>query len=487
MASPGLCSAPGFCAIVAANQIIERIFVEQKLGWSTLAAIAAPAVPMAALTLPLVTYVPEHYANALGLNLATVGLIFMIVRLLDIGFDPVVGALMDKTRTRWGRFRPWILGGIPLVMLGTGMLFFAQPGVGPLYLTISLIIIYAGYSIVTLAQLALAASMSKSYDMRSRIFSWWQAATTGGILLVMLLPTVLGGKVPLGLVQIMGLSILITTPIGALIAVVGVKDTSLPPPAQRASFGEYFGLFRLESVRRIMTAELLLGLVGGIVSATGIMFIVAVKQLTLQEFGIQVLVYFSAAIISAPIWTIIARKIGKHQALILSSITFILFLTLSWFIPPGRLDLILAVSLVGGFSYTASSLLPRAMVADIADEEKLETGADRTGLLYALMIGIFKIGQAVSVGITFVALDWFGYVAKLGPQNDDGAILGVALVYIVLTAICAIGALLAMIGYPLTARRHAEIQEQLAHNERVAAGDAQRLAGDEAGGIAVKV
>ncbi len=446
----------------------------------TLAALAAPAVPMSALTLPLVTFIPEHYANALGMNLAVVGLTFMAVRLLDIGFDPVIGALMDRTRTRWGRFRPWLAGGIPLVMVGTGMLFFAPQSVGPLYLLVALLITYAGYSVVTLAQLALLACVSTSYDVRSRIFSWWQAATTGGIIVVMLLPTLLGGTVALGIVALMGASILITTPIGIGIALWGVNDTSLPPPSPRATLGNYLALFKLTSTRRLMSAELLLGLVTGIAATTGLIYIVAVKQLTPQQYGTMVLVYFLIAIASSPLWTMVAKRMEKHRALMLAAASYIVYLALIWFVPPGRLDLVLLVSVFGGVSFTASSLLPRAMLADIADEERLVHGADRTGLLYALLTGIYKVGQAMSVGIAFVLLDLFGFDAKAGAANPPDAILGVALVYVVLTSLCAAAALLTMIGYPLTAARHREIQAASADDERVAAGD-------EAGVVAVKV
>ena len=109
-----------------------------------LAALAAPALPMSALTLPLIIYLPEFYANALGMNLALVGLIFTAVRLADLVFDPLIGGLMDRTRSRWGQFRPWLVLGGPLVMLGTYMLFMAERGVGPIYLSAGLILAYAG-------------------------------------------------------------------------------------------------------------------------------------------------------------------------------------------------------------------------------------------------------------------------------------------------------------------------------------------------------
>src|SRR3546814_20151537 len=85
----------------------------------------------------------------------------MVVRLLDIAFDPLIGGVMDRTRTRIGRYRPWLLAGAPLVMLAMGMLFMASPGVGPWPLAIWLVLSSAGWSILTLSQLALASTRSE--------------------------------------------------------------------------------------------------------------------------------------------------------------------------------------------------------------------------------------------------------------------------------------------------------------------------------------
>ena len=87
---------------------------------------------MAAMTLPLTIFLPAFYATIIGLDLALVGILFTIVRIADLFFDPFVGGLMDRTHTRWGRFRPWLLLGGPVVMAGAAMLFFAQPGAGPI-------------------------------------------------------------------------------------------------------------------------------------------------------------------------------------------------------------------------------------------------------------------------------------------------------------------------------------------------------------------
>src|SRR5882762_3043746 len=101
---------------------------QRRSNW-TLAAYAAPCLPLAGLGLPLVVYLPEFYASELGLSLAQVGFAFMMVRFLDVAFEPFFGGVMDRTRTRFGRFRPWFAISAPLLMAATGMLFMAKPGV----------------------------------------------------------------------------------------------------------------------------------------------------------------------------------------------------------------------------------------------------------------------------------------------------------------------------------------------------------------------
>src|SRR3546814_19871596 len=101
-----------------------------RLSAGVSAALAAPGVPLSALSLPLVIYLPEFYAAELGLGLAPVGTIFMPVRLLDIGFDPVIGAAMARPRTRIGRYRPWLQLGTPMIMAAVPIRLMARPGWG---------------------------------------------------------------------------------------------------------------------------------------------------------------------------------------------------------------------------------------------------------------------------------------------------------------------------------------------------------------------
>src|SRR5690606_33687172 len=120
-----------------------------------------------------------------------VGAVFMIVRLLDIFVDPLLGSLMDSTTSRWGRYKPWLILGTPIVMVGTAFLMLAKQGVGLPYLGGWLLVTYLGFSIVILAQVALTASQTQSYEERSNAFGWWQASFSLGLVFVLVLPLML--------------------------------------------------------------------------------------------------------------------------------------------------------------------------------------------------------------------------------------------------------------------------------------------------------
>lgn len=93
-----------------------------------LAAFSGPCLPLAAFGVALPVTLPEFYATYVGLELGVVAAVFMAVRLIDIVFDPFIGWGMDKTKTRWGRYRPWMVVSTPILMLSALMMFvLVQP------------------------------------------------------------------------------------------------------------------------------------------------------------------------------------------------------------------------------------------------------------------------------------------------------------------------------------------------------------------------
>ena len=431
---------------------------------ATLGAFAAPSLPLAALGLPLVVYLPEYYSNALGLPLAAVGAAFMGVRLLDILFDPFMGGVMDRTRSKFGRFRPWLAVGTPLLMLASYMLFMARPGVTAGYLWFWLVVVYAGISIAVLAHTAWAAVLSADYNQRSRIYSWWQGGNVAGMILVLLLPPLLEamyqGDHAAG-VRSMGWFITLLLPVTVGLALWRVPEPVAPVERHRAGFREYLGLLKRPTVQRLLTADLLLGLAPGITGALFFFFFERVKHFDKIEAGILLLVYFVAALLFAPLWTRASRRIGKHRALCVAGCTYAVIQMAIFIMPPGEFWLAVPGLILAGIPFSAGPFLLRAMMADVGDEERLATGADRTGLLYAILSGTAKLGYALSVGITYVSLQAMGFNAQGGASPQTG-VFGLQLLFAIGPSVLGLLAAWVMFRYPLDAVRHAEIRDALA-------------------------
>src|SRR5215468_399111 len=201
--------------------------VSKKLPASVLAPFAIASMPVAALGIPLTVYLPNYYASHIGISLTAVGLAFSIVRLIDIAFDPAIGVAINATQTPFGRFRPWMAAGAPLLMLAAYLLFMAEPGVTIAYLVGVLLVLYAGFSMLTLAHSSWAAALVPEYHQRSRVYGWMQAVGVIAIVTVLAIPVITsklwGFSIPQG-VRAMGWFIIAITPLTVLLCTFTVAE-----------------------------------------------------------------------------------------------------------------------------------------------------------------------------------------------------------------------------------------------------------------------
>ncbi len=433
----------------------------RRSNW-TLAAFAAPCLPMAGLGLPLVVYLPEFYASELGLSLAQVGFAFGAVRLLDMAFDPFIGGVMDRTRSRFGRFRPWFAIGAPILMLATAMLFMAKPGVTTLYLWTWLLVLYAGVSIASLSQLAWGAALSPEYNQRSRIYAWWQGGNVIGMILVLALPVllgVLGLKAHTAAVAGMGWFVILLLPLAVGLAIWKVPEPGVTTKPERSGFSEYFKLLRRPTVARLLIVDFLVGTGPAITGALFFFFFTRVKEFDKASAGGLLLVYFIGGLVGAPIWTKLAFKIGKHRGLAGSGLVYAAGTTCAYVSPAGNMMVAAIMMLLAGLPYSAGAFLLRAMMADVSDEVRLDTRIDRTGLLYALLSGTVKIGSAAAVSVTFPVLGMMGFKAAV--SGSTAGLSGLAGMFTLVPAGLALAASGIIAGFSLTEQRHAEIREAL--------------------------
>ncbi|KSB89183.1 MFS transporter [Caulobacter vibrioides] len=433
---------------------------EPRRSNAVLAAYASPTLPLAGLGLPLVVYLPEYYVSELGLSLSVVGMAFLLVRLADIILDPILGGLMDRTRSKWGRFRPWLAASVPLLMAASYALFMAKPGVGPVFLWAWLIVVYIGFSMAVLAQTAWGAVLSPDYQQRSRIYGFWSAGNVIGMILVLLLPPLVAfafkGDHAAG-VQAMGWFIIVLMPLTALLAGVVVGEPAAPAQRHEAGLKQYLGLLKSSTVQKLLAADLLMGLAPGIGGALFFFFFERIKGIPKDQAGILLLVYFVAALAGAPLWPWIAKTMGKHTSLAIAGIMYAVFQVAAVITPNGVNAFAVIVLVLAGLPYSAAPLLVRSMMADIGDEERLNTGVDRTGLLYAIVNGTVKLGFALAIGV-FLVLEKLGFDPKIPSAQGDTALI---VLYTVVPAVLGVLVSIIIVRYPLDAKRHAEIRAQL--------------------------
>ena len=145
-------------------------------------------LPLAVVGYPIAIWVIPHYTGTLGVSLAAVGTMLMLARISDVVTDPLIGFASDHLRTRFGRRKPWILVGMPLMMIGIWMLFVPAPGIGVLYLLWWLFVMMLGSTLISLPYGAWGAELSMDYHQRPRVTAAREIFALGGLLLAALVP-----------------------------------------------------------------------------------------------------------------------------------------------------------------------------------------------------------------------------------------------------------------------------------------------------------
>lgn len=456
----------------------------KRLPARLLAPFASAAMPVAALGIPLTVYLPNYYASHLGLSLAAVGAAFSIVRLIDIIFDPLIGVAINATRTRFGRFRPWMVAGGPLLMLAAYMIFMAEPGISTAYMVGWLLVLYAGFSMLTLGHSAWAAALVPEYHQRSLVYGWMQAVGVIAVVIVLslqpLMSTVWHKSIAQG-VQAMGWFIIAIAPATILLCAFVVGEPKHSEKAERVTLRDYWIMFARPSLLRMLGADLALALGPAITAALYLFFFTQALGFTRTQTNVLLLIYIMAGLFGAPTWAMVAKRLGKHQTVMLGCVLYGFAQAIVFVMPHGNMTLMVPGMFFAGFVVSCFTFLIRAMVADISDEVRLDIGKDRSALLYGLITSTSKVGSTLSVGITYGILAAFGFQAKEGVMNSGVALDALVACYVVVPVLTMFVGAAALWGYRLDQNSHDGIREQLATRDAIAGAEGviESLTGSE--------
>lgn len=424
--------------------------------------LAAFSVPVHAAAQPILAFVPAIYARQYGIPLATLGLIFLVGQVVNSLLAPAIGALSDRTTSRLGRRRPWIAGGGLLFMVGSAMLFFPPAAPSTAWVWTGALLYYLGAAASSTILLAWSGEITRDYAQRTRVSGLFTLLSSVALVLALLLPTVADqlrpGDDALRMV-LLGLLVLVTAIPGLALTLTAFPDVPAQPGTGEPDLrGNLRAVFGNRLLLRVLASDVAVTTGQGI--RTALMLFVVTVYLERPEWAAGFFLFqYSFGVLAGPIWQWIGMTLGKTRAAILAELIQAAINLGLLFVTPDRFGLMLFLAFAQGLSQGSGNLMLRAMVADVADQHRLETGEERTGLYYSVFSVSMKLGGALAVGIALPLVGWLGF-------DPDGANSPEALQ--ALLAVFALGPALAhalsaalLVGFPLGERAHSEIRARL--------------------------
>lgn len=421
------------------------------------------AIPLSGAGLPLILFVPQLYASHFGLSLATIGFIFFLGRFWDVASDPIVGTLSDRTRTRFGRRRPWITAGGALFGVGSALLFFPPATVPPLYLGAALFIFYAGWTMIEIPFSAWAGELSGQYHERTRIVTYQQTMRAVGLLLVLILPTLIEQWRPAdGVLKLhaTGMFILMTLAPALVLSLTAIPEPPVPMQRQHR-----IGFWR--STALVFGDRLLLRVLASDVAVTagqsiraGLIAFFCVSYMGLPQWASGLyLLQFVFGVAAGPLWLAIGRRLGKRETAIAGELAQATINIGLLAVFPDMLWLLIALAVAQGLTQGSGNLMLRAMIADVADAHELATGHNRTGLFFSVFSLATKAGPAIGIGLALPLLAWLGFEPK--GHSAPAALDALKYVFALGPAAAHIISAALIWHFPLDQTRHAAIRRAL--------------------------
>ncbi len=416
------------------------------------------------------------YNIMLGVSPLLVTIVMSMVRFLDAITDPLAGSLSDNTRSRFGRRKPYLLAASIACAIALPLVWWVPTGLTEhgyfVYFLITLFGFYAAYSFFDVPLIGLALEASPDYNERTRVAAYKAFFSHGTAILAAWLFAVTQAKVfhsSLQGVRVIGLCI------GALMLVVGLIPVfvvregyrKISVAKQRMSF---FRGLRETFVNRsfLLLCVVATGnkLSGHLVQSLGLYLMIYFvyhgdTKAGAVLSGLWGSVYQGATLATIPLVTWMATRWGKLVALRVCLWSLVLGSLTKWFtFQPGAPYLTLITAVLLGPGQTAFSIVLRAMIADICDEDELRTGLRREGMYGSMHRWIEKAMGSLAIIITGTVLVWAGFHND-SAQQSHLTLLHLRVAYVFVPVVAVVLALIALRYFPLTPERAAGIRAQL--------------------------
>lgn len=415
--------------------------------------------------------------NVAGLTPGLAATVFLLNRVWDAFNDPIVGWLSDRTTTRWGRRRPWLLiGAVPF-----GVLFFLLWVVPPfgmtgkfIYYTIIALLLDTAYTVINVPYVALGPELTRDYDERTRLTSFRFAFALGGTLvsaiahqlIVSQFGDIRTGYVVSGFIW----TIISVIPCFIVFGVTRERPQSLTQRPQTSDQSivqtvrtQLATVFSNRPYRFVVLLYLCSWLALQLVSTVLIFYVTDyIKRPDLQTIVLGAVLV--PACLALPLWSWLSGRIGKRLTYIVGASIWLPMMIALYFVQPGQLTLLYTVAALAGMGVSVAYLIPWAMLADVIEIDELETGQRREGLYASFMVFLQKAGIGFSIFLVGRVLAETGYIQSEGGtllEQPASAIQALRIFIGPIPAVILAASLIVAYFYPLTKEKHEEARAEL--------------------------
>ena len=398
--------------------------------------------PTSAAGMPIFIFVLPFYADDLGLGLSLVGIIFFLGRFTDILTDPVMGLLIDKFPSRWGKHKHWIFLSAPIFMLATYLIFLPSTSSPSwIYFFGGLFLLYSAFTLSSITQLSWATFLAPDYDERTKLLTLRELMALFGMFSVIAIPAVveITDSSLQAKVNAIGIFVLFCIPIITLNAIWQTPDyvNSISGERSDNSFKNFKKLFSNIMLIRIVIAAVLIAFCMSLNGALYLIWIEVVMEL--PEYSSRLmLIYYVVSVFGLAIWRYLSLKTSKHFAAGISCIYAIIVLISGfigyWFIKDietgYKLIAVGSFIVLYGISFSGPLPLINAMTADVSDKLTVEVGENISGTVFSFLTTLTKIGFALAAVLPYLVLElYWGFDISIGTSNTESSKMAIYYIY----------------------------------------------------------
>lgn len=395
-----------------------------KAGLAATLAYAPPAVGWASGLMLVQFFFMKYGTDVLLLSPVAVGLIFFFGRVWDALSDPVVGMLSDRTRTRLGRRRPWMLGALPVLCLAV-VAVFSPPELSPrmllVWVTVATFVYYTAHTAYQIPHQSLGAELSKDHLERNRIFGILSIALTGGMLVAFAgMQYVTNHAVPREAAARLGLGLA-----GCMFVILLIPPLLLRERAEYQGRGSRRGLGAMKDLaanpnaRSLLTAhfvQMMGAATLGILAPYYYQYVLGRPDL----IAVMPAIFVFSSIGAIPVWIRLSARFGKAPMWRVALIGAALAFGAVGLVPPGGVIYVGVLMMVTGFFIGCGTMVGPSLLADVIDADEFDTGERKEGVYSAAWGFVIKSSNAVVVLLTGIALQLSAFEPN---QDQTGSVL----------------------------------------------------------------